>query len=455
MKKILLIPTYYYLSNPIYKSLKEVLVDDNFEFVYLYNKDTCSVEGNLNNISEDKIAKYFDSYVELSYEPIWVKKVKDKINHDKDKELLDESYKEIKKEVLDSSKKSIAKEIKNKLLFIVKKVLRTPPLLFSMYNNFQNYVNENIKIIKNINPDIVIITSDMSLSYRILKKYFPEIKVIVLQPCFLDFREKKVSRKIPFIGKIANILLRKTLYPKQLYFGLEDGKNSLLVFEEKFAEFYKDKREHVYKTFNPFFIQMNEQILELNKNDIKQKLYNNKNIDKTKPAIVLFIMDYTLSHGADVQEYTERAYIAIIKKYINEFNFILKNHPRVGIKDFDMHFKENENVIFITEQITYEELLSVGDINISINSNASLESLICGMTTINFLPLKLSENEHFKWLSYYCGLEATTIEDLESLLEQYLIDKNSFIDIGEKGRKKLVGTKEECRESFLKVLNEK
>jgi hypothetical protein len=434
MKKILLIPTYHYLSNPVYKSLKEILADDDFEFIYFFNKDTCSIEANLNNISEDKVGKYFDIYTELKYDPIWVKKIKDKTTTTNKKEM---------------------EVSKNYFVKVFRKIIKIVKNLLHIYDSFQNYVNENIKMIQNINPDIVIITSDMSLSYRILKRYFPKIKVIILQPCFLDFREKKVSRKISFIGKIANILLRKTLYPKQLYFGLESENNKLLVFEEKFAEFYKDKRKQVYRIFNPFFTQMSEQIFDLNKNDIKEKLYTNKNIDKTKPIVILFIMDYTLSHGADVQEYTERAYISIIKRYINEFNFILKNHPRVGIKDFDIHFKENENVIFISEQITYEELLAVGDINISINSNASLESLICGMTTINFLPLKLSENEHFKWLSYYCGLEAITIEDLESLLEQYLIDKNSFIEIGEKGRKKLVGTKEECRESFLKVLNEK
>ncbi|MDY0328455.1 MAG: hypothetical protein RBR07_09425 [Arcobacteraceae bacterium] len=453
MKKILLIPTYYYLSNPIYKSMKEILSDDDFEFIYFFNKDTCSIEANLKNISSKKIGKYFDNYVELDYTPIWVERLNKDIIKEK-KSIADDVN---ANHFIENKNSKIGKLffICNKLINMVfdisRRIVRRIKTFYNLYISFNNYSQAMRKVIKSINPDFIVLTSDMTLSYRIIKRYFPKIKVLILQPCFLDFRDKK-PRKLSISGKIANIVLNKTLYPSQAYFGLESKNDKLLLFEDKFAEFYMGKRKNIYKIFNPFFTQLNQQILDKDKSTITKMLYEGKNIDNSKPIVVMFIMDYTLSHGLDIQQYTEKAYIEIIQKYSNEFTFILKNHPRIGIKDFERNFTMYENVIFLYEQISYEDLLAIGDINISINSNASLESLVCGMTTINFLPLHLSENDHFKWLSYYCGIEVNTIQDLEFTLGKYLDNKYYFINKVTEGRRKLVGTNEACRESFLKVL---
>lgn len=155
MKKILLIPTYYYLSNPLYISLKEVL-DENYSFTYFFSKDSTSLKSNLLNISKLKIGSNFDKYVEIDAPLPWV-------------------YNE--------QKFNIRVRFINGFL---KKV--------NYFFKLKRYVKQFINIINEDSPDYIVITSDLTISYRIIKRYFPEIKLIILQPCFLDFRDRELEK---------------------------------------------------------------------------------------------------------------------------------------------------------------------------------------------------------------------------------------------------------------------
>jgi hypothetical protein len=416
MKKILLIPTYYYLSNPLYSSLKEIL-DENYSFTYFFSKDSTSLKSNLLNISKLKVGSNFDKYVEIDAPLPWV-------------------YNE--------QKFNIRVRFINGFL---KKV--------NYFFKLKRYVKQFITKINEISPDYIVITSDLTISYRIIKKYFPKVKIIILQPCFLDFRDREL-REIPVGIRIINNYFKGILYPNQPYFGLENkSTDKLLLFEDKFFEFYKDKRENIYKIFNPFFVKLNDQIESLDIVKIKNKLSHIINIDLKREIVIIYVSDYTSFHGVDIHNYTIESYIKLIKKFADKYTFIIKNHPRAGVKDFEKNFIGYKQVFFLNNEIEYNELLSIGNLNISINSNASLESIVCGMPTINFLPLHLKENDHFKWLSYYGGEEANTYEDLELLLEKYLDDKNFFLNKLNEGRKKLVGTKEECKRNLLNAFESK
>ena len=418
MKKILLIPSYYYLSNPIYIAMKELL-DEDFEFIYFFTKDSTCIKLNLENISYELVGKKFDKYVEIDFDPFWVTKL------------------------------SVNNNLSN--LGLINLILRLKNNILYFFN-IRKYIKHFVEKINRISPDYIVLTSDMTFSYRIIKRYFPTIKIIIIQPCFLDFRDKKL-KKFSILEKIGNILLGNLYYPKQSYFGLESKNDKLLLFDDKFMDFYKNKRENIYKIINPFFSKLNQEIASLNKNNIKKLLFKSISINPSKPIIILFASDYTTIHGNEVQMYIENTYINLIKKYYQSFNFIIKNHPRAGIKNFDVHFKGYKEVFFLQNELSYNELLAIGNLNISINSNASLESIICGMPTINFLPLDLQNNEHFKWLSYYGATEANTFKDIDILLRKFNKDMNYFNEKVESGRRKLVDNQTKCKEKLLKAFS--
>jgi hypothetical protein len=454
MKKILLLPTYYYLSNPVYQAMKELLEDQDFEFIYFFNKDNTFIKENLKNITYDKVGKHFDHYIELEFNPPWVTKLNDPVTQISKPKALEITH----NDSVESIYRSRLYWYLNHPIKMVRHPFRIMQYIKRIYQSninyygFITYLKEFTKTIEKISPDIIITTGDLTLSCRIIRKFFPETKLIIIQPCFLDFREK-APKKVSFNKKVLHWVSGNVLYPKQQYFGLESSNDHLLLFEDKFLEFYTDKRTNNYKIVNPFFYKLNQNISVL-KNDDKRKEFCHKiNIDSCRKNIIVFVSDYTNSHGEDIQQYTETAYINIIKHYSNDFNFIIKNHPRAGIKNFEVHFEGIPNVHFLTDELQYEELLALGDLNISINSNASLECVVCGMPTINFLPLHLSENDHFKWLSFYGGSNAHSYEEIVNLLETFKTDHDFFTAKVNEGRIKLIGKEGECKERLLDILN--
>jgi hypothetical protein len=454
------------------------LLDKEYSFIYFFPKDPVSIKANLGHISYEKIGKNFDEYIEIDYEPIWVKNIKEKTNIEK------ENFEKRVKNCNDTTKVKVCttteiaeqylilegdEDIFNKIMRILKRLWRKsirilkrlftksthffikyPKSIYKILNVYNIYIKKVIETVKKVSPDIIITSSDMTLSYRIIKKYFPNIELVVLQPCFLDFREREV-RKLNFSKKVANFILGGVLFPKQAYFGLEDTDNKLLLFEDKFTEFYKNKRTNTYRVYNPYFTELHQNISTIarKKNYLKNL---NKNINIEKPIVIIFIMDYSLIHGKEIQKYTETTYKKVIDYFKDDFNFFIKDHPRYSATEFLEEVQSYERVFCLNDELTYDELLSIGDINISINSNASLESLITGMPTINFLPLDLHKNIHFQWLSYYCGTEAHGYEDLIAILNSFLLDKTPILEKVHEGQKKLVGTKEECKKVFMEVL---
>lgn len=401
-------------------------LENDFEFTYFFTKDTVSIKSNLENISYEKVGKFFDNYIELEFEPSWVRKSL-KINKKQDK----------------------GKKQEKKPYGYVEDKVRKLKIQFDFFRNYRRYIKELVLKIKDINPEYIVITSDMTFNYRIIKKYLPSIKVIIIQPCFLDFRKRELKFQ-SLVKKIVNSMLGNTLLPRQPYFGLESvKKDNLLLFDERFLSFYENKRENLFQITNPAFLRLNNRIKCINSLEIKNKL----NIDYNMNVVIIYIADYTTIHGPEVQKYMENAYKELIKKHSKKFFFIIKNHPRAGVLNFERNFNDIDNILFLNSEIDNDDLLSIGDINISINSNASLQAIVSGMLTINFLPLSLKDNEHFRLLSYYGGIESNSFEDLDRTFNGFLNNKELLIKQSTITSLKLVSTEKECREKLLKAFN--
>lgn len=451
MKKILIIPTYYYLANPLYTALYQLLKDD-FKFIYFFSKDSTMIKGNLENITKEKVGYIFDEYVEITYETPWAKRAYRQTS------VIPKSN-NIKSLTIEH--KPLYKKIILLLLKIIKFTLRPIKRFISKWKNILNilrdikkYTTEFRTIIQSISPDIIIITSDMTMSYRIIKKYFPKIELIIMQPCFLDFR-KKEKKRLSQLEKIRHFVSGKILYPQQQYFGMENNNDKLLLIEDRFLEFYKNKRDNIFRIINPYYYQLNKDIENFKVPKTRETLLRVLNLDISKDVIIIFLSDYTLIHGEAIQTYLEDTYIQLIKKYEYKYNFIIKNHPRAGVKDFEANFNDLSKIFFLKNELTYNELLSIGDLNISINSNASLEAIISGMPTINFLPLHLKGNEHYEWLTYYGGINIYTYAEMANFLNTFKKNKNTLIDNLNSNRLKLIGEDGECKKLLLDMLNKK
>lgn len=319
--------------------------------------------------------------------------------------------------------------------------------LWNQLMRIKYYSNRFREMIEEISPDIIVMTSDMTISYRIVKKYFPNVKIIIMQPCFLDFREKE-KKAISGLNKAKQFLIGNILYPRQQYFGLENDSDILLLIEDKFLNFYANKRTNVHKIINPYYYDLNREVKKIKKN--KNAILKKLNLPIEKDIIIIFLTDYTSIHGKELQKYLESSYIKIINRYSSHFTFIIKNHPRAGVKNFD---NKVTNAYFIKDEVNFSELLSIADLNISINSNASLEAIVSGMLTLNFLPLELKNNNHYKWLTYYGGYNVSTYEDICDYLESFKIKKQILISNLNIGRMRLIGKDNECRTLLKKHFN--
>lgn len=474
MKKILLIPTYHYLSNPLYKALYKML-NDEYHFTYFFPKDSTMIKGNLQYISYDKIGYIFDEYIEMDYDAPWVEGLK--ILEDRDKQLLNKiKFKETpEEEELEEGLEEELEEkpeegniflktgrfikrgtrrlyifIRGKIIGVIRKVKRKIMRWRNLWNQLMRikyYSNRFREMIEEISPDIIVMTSDMTISYRIVKKYFPNVKIIIMQPCFLDFREKE-KKAISGLNKAKQFLIGNILYPRQQYFGLENDSDILLLIEDKFLNFYANKRTNVHKIINPYYYDLNREVKKIKKN--KNAILKKLNLPIEKDIIIIFLTDYTSIHGKELQKYLESSYIKIINRYSSHFTFIIKNHPRAGVKNFD---NKVTNAYFIKDEVNFSELLSIADLNISINSNASLEAIVSGMLTLNFLPLELKNNNHYKWLTYYGGYNVSTYEDICDYLESFKIKKQILISNLNIGRMRLIGKDNECRTLLKKHFN--
>lgn len=434
MKKVLLIPTYYYLSNPMYLSIQELLSNQGLEFIYFNTKDNILVEGNTINITKEGIGQNFNRYEELEYSPTWIRNPKNTKNFKENQ--LESGF-------LKCTYYNIFRYI-NKINNVI-----------NLMSEYKIYEKKIIEKVKEINPEFLIITSDMSISYRIIKKHFPHLKIIIIQPCFLDIRDKNRGKKF-FIKKALNILSGGIMYPSQLYFGLESKNDKLLLFDSTIIDFYKTRRKNVFKIVNPSFYKLSQDVQELKSKDNRKKTLDKVNITNDNKIVIIFLSDYTLGHGEKVNNYIKEIYIKLIQTYSKKINFLIKNHPRIPLKDFDKNFINNENIIFLKEQLSFKEILSIGDLNISHNSNASLESLVIGMPTINLVPKNLSvqDKEQSKLLSKYGAYEFSTRKEIYSYFDNKLLDEEFFDDMSSI-QKNLIGNEDECVSTLMQHLTRK
>jgi hypothetical protein len=336
MKKVLIICSYFHLSYPIYSALKTLCAE---HCVHLYYpKD---INGTLANISStDRLKLISDDvfYSELSYDPPWFVKNPGIANSNG----------------------------------FYSKLFKWIPYVKHL-NKYKNTVAHDIK---KIDPDLIILLTDMMFSARIIGNMLPNTKKIILQPAFLDIRpNKKVGFNL--IKRCANMVV-PMLFEKQPYYGFECESLNLYIWGTSTSKFYS-KRNNVYKIVNPVLKELylgNRNVLRCALND-------------GKFSVVFFISDFEFTYGSEFQHYYESQIYIFLNTISLAYDVKLKLHPTSNFESWSMRLGMNveRGNYELLQYVDMTSLYQSCDIAVVTNSYAAIEAMAHGSLVINFLPV--------------------------------------------------------------------
>lgn len=367
-EKIVFIPTFYYLSHPLFFSVVEKFSD--YEKVYFNTKDPVSWDYNKKGIQKEEVLNYFDNYYEV------------------DKEI---DYKNSKQH--------------NKLqrFFENKKYIK----------NIKDILNE-------IKPTAIITTSDMSYSARICKQWANKINisVIIIQPSFLDFKitDYNLKKKIKYL--LFNKILNIPLYSRQVCFGNENRNNYLFLWGEYFKNYYVGKTiyNNIYITGNPAFDKYFTDYKKENAN-----FHDMLGIPADKKVITICTQPVNVTFGVDAFTCLIDLYKEVIADN-KELFFVIKVHPREDIEKYNKAFRDLDKSNYkIVKDMNLYDLYKITDVQVSVSSYSSFEAVVLGIPIILVNPenkLKL-----FDYFNNEIELKANMAEELSKHLRRCLTEE--------------------------------
>jgi len=178
-------------------------------------------------------------------------------------------------------------------------------------------------------------------------------------------------------------------------------------------------------------------ISSLNANESKKELQEKHHIDFSKKLVVI-----ALSRWHDKDEEWMSKFIKFCNK--NNFEIVIKLHPRYKINSFDSEKKiqfikdscKNQNY-HLTFDMNLNLLLSGSDVVVSDYSNVGVEAVLLGkpVVNINFIKEKLDEAQNYH--KFGAVLYVEDYQKFENMIND-IFDKNFNRDELEKGRKKII-----------------
>lgn len=362
MKKILFIPTYTYLSSPIFSNLLEKL--NEYENIYL------------------DVEEQFDS-------------------EKTSREFKDKFTQVIKIESI-GDKKSFFSKIIN-IFEIIK------------------FKNELICFLKKEKPSIIITTSDLSLSVRVIKKYLPYTPIVVIQSAMISNIGLNRTFKHYLKYIIFNKVLSLPIIRKQNYFGHEYNNNILLLWGDYFKKLV-DNNNTIKSigdiTFDNFPIKKS---LEL-----KKELLLKYNFKEETKIITICTSAFSGIIDSNVEKKLYDIYknIIIIKK---ELFFIIKPHPRNNGKELEDIFTPLKADNFIILNNHLHTLFQYTDIHISSFSRTALEALASNIPILSINPDNEIKLEDF--FNNEIDEKVRSIDEMIIKIDALLDSTDKFFDL--------------------------
>ncbi len=362
-KKILFIPTYTYLTSPIYEELLSKL--DDFEVTYLeklYINNDANDQLRCKGVSKKFKEKFF-RYIELE---------------------------------LDTKEDKFYSKIRN--FFI----------LYKFQKNLKN-------IIKNIKPDIIVTGSDIKLSVRSIKKYFPNLPIIILQTaptangnCLLSLQEK-----IKYI--IFNKIFGLCFFAKQKCIFKEYSDTYILLWGEYFKSGVGNNHD-ISKVKIVGNIKFDKfALINTKSKESKKKFFKINNI-KGFSSVVTICTNSIINLEVAIIQSVMDLYIKIILENKNIF-FVIKPHPREDINKIEQIFQSEklENMLVTTSELY--DVYKYTDVHISSFSTTASEAMAAGIPIIIVNPNNMIKADFY---SNDIGEHVTNFAQLNDILSKTL-----------------------------------
>jgi len=298
--------------------------------------------------------------------------------------------------------------------------------------NAQQYKKALYKNLEYLNPDIIIVSTDMGGNINRMINNWAEknnVPFIVIQTAFLS--SAKYNTKDAMRNKLGYLLFNKILdiplFRRQEMYGCEKKSNYLFLWGQDFKKMYKRTciEKNIRLVGNPIF-------------DNIQKRINTTIFDKKIALLCPSMFSGVISKSNEIK--IRNMYQDVIKQNPN-VHFIVKVHPRETMEQYDELLKNCGDNFWITKNADLYDLLSIADVQISLASYTSFEALVTGVPVIllgnhmlqfpfdqfnHKAAFKVDSIEKFNWALKRC-LNKKYIKEFRKLRTNYLSTKLKYL----------------------------
>lgn len=369
-KRILYIPTYWYLSHPVFFSIVKC-AGGRFYNVY-FNTINPALHG-YDKTRQQEIEKYFDEYHEIGDTLFW-----DLPNIKSGFEWKIRFYKGI----ITGFKAKLEKQLNR------------------------------------LNPDAIVTTSDLGRNTARMVPAWAEkngVPFIVIQPSFINLDRGKHALKHRLYYLLFNRILDFPLVTKQKVFGNESRRNYLFLWGEYFRNCYKglEIEKNIYLTGNPAF----DPIFK------GETGYDDVGVDlpQGKPIIAICLQPMeTLIGEKGLSEVNDFYRFAITHN--PGLYFVIKLHPRDDMDRYKRAFADlDERNYTIVRNVNLHSLFRASDVQVSVNSFSSFEAVVFGVPIVLVNPEGITRRPDF--FNNEIELRANTPEEFSQHLTRCLTEE--------------------------------
>ncbi len=363
-KRVLYIPTFYYLSHPCFFAISKC-VDNKFQNIYFNMKEKMYAGVNASGIKQEEIDEYFDESYDIDYQII---------EHGG-------KYKRFMKFVWN-------------------------------FGTFRTKLENQLNM---INPDAIITSADLGEYQRRVCNDWAEkndVPFIIIQPALFSTIKFKYTLKERLYYLLFNKVLNIPLARRQPFFGKERAKNHLFLWGKYFKESYDGWgiEEHKHIVGCPTFNLIDKS----NADDL------GFGIPQEKPTVLICsepFNQFDITINIELNE--------IYKRTIQEnpdLFFVIKLHPRENIDDGSIMIYNDMDCdnYMIIEKTNLQELLKVADVQTSSMSSTSFTSMVYGMPVVQ---IDMHDKIDYFNITEEIALMAKTSKELGEQLRRCLTEE--------------------------------
>lgn len=299
------------------------------------------------------------------------------------------------------------------------------------YLNKRRINKETIKQIRHVQPDLFVLTSEKTDTYKLVINYFNDIPVLIIQQGTIH---KKTAKTLSLKTRLRHLFLKALFKYPTLSINLwtEDEAKTNKIFKAYWSSFWANDHiaENVFFTGNP---NLDEAICDGNNRIEKVDNYN-----FSAPRVL-----YTTQPLASVFNLQKQnQFNEHILHFINnkpDINLTIKVHPREDLDYYNEFFANSTcKNISITKEADLDTLFEKADLLITGYSGTSYQAVARGVPVIALDP-----GDIYDYSKFFPGEGVLVVTSCEEMTKAFDIINSSegFNDFIIK------------RSSFLKIIN--